>query len=49
VVAEVVKESEDGEWILVRYVEASEDVHVIGTDDLCHRDEITEVVELASP
>ncbi len=38
--AEVLKESEDGRWILVRYVAHASDPKLIGTEDLCSEDEI---------
>lgn len=39
-VAEVVAPTEDGEWILVRYVEFNGDPRMVGTEDLCSSDEI---------
>jgi hypothetical protein len=39
-VAEVVAPTEDGEWILVRYVEFNGDPRMVGTEDLCSADEI---------
>lgn len=47
-IAQVLKESEDGEWILVRYVEAPGNGRLVGTEDLCHEDEVEEVVQAAS-
>jgi len=41
---EVLKETEDGKWILVRYEEGTEDPAVVGTEDLCSEDELLEVV-----
>jgi hypothetical protein len=43
VLAEVLKETEDGQWILVRYLESAEDPAIAGTEDLCHRDELREL------
>ena len=42
---EVLKETEDGKWILVRYLEEPENPGVVGTEDLCHADELGELVE----
>ena len=39
-VAEVVAPTEDGEWVLVKYVEAPESPEIIVTEDLCSTDEI---------
>ena len=39
-VAEVIAPTEDGEWVLVKYVEAPESPQIVGTDDLCSADEI---------
>jgi len=36
---EVVKETEDGQWILVRYLAGTEDPALIETEDLCHESE----------
>jgi preprotein translocase subunit YajC len=43
-IAEIVNETQDGKWIKVRYVEGTEDAALIGTEDLCTEDELTEVV-----
>ena len=43
-VVEVLKETEDGQWILVRYLEA-DDASIIGTEDLCEESELVELVE----
>ena len=37
--AEIVNETEDGQWIKVRYVGGA-DPDLIGTEDLCHEGEI---------
>jgi hypothetical protein len=37
---EIVNETEDGQWILVRYLADTEDPALVGTEDLCHEDEI---------
>lgn len=42
--AEILKPTEDGKWILVRYIEASEDPAIVGTEDLCAEAEVTEVL-----
>ena len=47
-VVEVLAETEDGQWIKVRYVEAPEDPHLVDTEDLCHVDELRELVETGS-
>ncbi len=46
-VGEVVAETEDGQWIRVRYVESPER-RLVGTDDLCHLDELRELVDVES-
>jgi hypothetical protein len=38
--AEVLSETEDGEWIKVRYLNGESDPLFAGTEDLAHRDEI---------
>lgn len=45
-VAEVVQATEDGRWILVRYIESPEDRHLVGTERLCSEDEVIEKVAL---
>ena len=44
-IAEVLKDTEDGKWILVRYVQSRDDPALAGTEDLCHEDELSEIVE----
>ncbi len=44
-VVEVLRQTEDGKWILVRYLEDPENPSVIGTEDLCHADELAERLE----
>ena len=39
---EILKETEDGQWILIRYLEDPENPSVVGTEDLCHGDELRE-------
>ena len=39
---EILKETEDGRWILVRYLEDPENPSVVGTEDLCRADELKE-------
>jgi len=46
-VVEVLAETEDGQWIKVRYVEALEDPDLVDTEDLCHVDELQEVIAAA--
>lgn len=43
-IAEVLKETADGRWILVRYVEVPEDPALVGTEDLCDESELVEMV-----
>jgi hypothetical protein len=38
--AEVLAETQDGEWIRVRYLDSKDDPLFAGTDDLAHRDEV---------
>lgn len=45
-VAEVVRPTEDGRWILLRYIESPEDPHLVGTERLCSDDEVVEKVGL---
>jgi hypothetical protein len=40
---EILKETEDGRWILIRYLEDPENPSVVGTEDLCHVDELKEL------
>ncbi len=44
-VVEVLRQTEDGKWILVRYLEDPENPSVVGTEDLCHAEELAELVE----
>jgi len=44
-VVEVLKETEDGQWILVRYLAETEDPALIGTEDLCHESELEGLAE----
>ena len=39
-VAEVIAPTEDGEWVLVKYLAAPESPEIIRTEDLCSSDEI---------
>ena len=39
-VAEVVAPTEDGEWVLVKYVVVPESPGLVGTEDLCSAHEI---------
>lgn len=45
---EVVAKTEDGRWILVRYLADSENPSVVGTEDLCRDEELVEVVHPAT-
>ncbi len=44
----VVAETEDGRWVRVRYIESSTEPRLVGTDDLCHLDELVESEETDS-
>jgi hypothetical protein len=39
-VAEVVAETEDGQWVKIRYLQVPSNPDIEGTDDLCSADEI---------
>ena len=39
-VAEVIAPTEDGEWVLVKYVEALDSPELVGTEDLCSTGEL---------
>ncbi len=43
--AEVVRETEDGHWILLRYLSGTEDPDLVGAEDLCHENEIVGLAE----
>lgn len=45
--AEVLSETEDGEWIRVRYLNGGEDPLFTGTEDLAHRDEVEALLGVA--
>jgi hypothetical protein len=40
-VAEVVENMGDGQWLLVRYLEAPKNPDMIGTEELCHAQDVT--------
>ena len=44
--AEITAETQDGEWIKVRYVEVEDQPSLAGTEDLCHEEEIAHVAGL---
>ena len=44
-IVEVLSETEDGQWIRVRYVEGTDDPALVGTEDLCHESEIEASIE----
>jgi hypothetical protein len=46
-VVEVLKETEDGQWILARYLVGTEDPALIGTEDLCHESELEGLAEVS--
>ena len=43
VFAEIVEETEDGQWVKVRYLKVPENPELEGTEDLCSSDEILNV------
>ncbi len=43
-IAEILNETQDGKWILVRYLEGTGDPALIGTEDLCAEDELDELI-----
>jgi hypothetical protein len=43
-IVEIINETQDGEWILVRYLESADNQKLVGTEDLCHQNELTELV-----
>lgn len=45
--AEVLSETEDGEWIRVRYLDGGDDPLFAGTEDLAHRDEVEALLGVA--
>jgi hypothetical protein len=45
--AEVLSETEDGEWIRVRYLDGADDPLFAGTEDLAHRDEVEALLGVA--
>ena len=46
-IVKVIRPSEDGIWILVRYVECPTSLHKVGTKDVCPAGELDEVVSRA--
>jgi len=45
--AEVLSETEDGEWIKVRYLDGEDDPLFAGTEDLAHREEVEALLGVA--
>ena len=45
--AEVLAETQDGEWIKVRYLDSKDDPLFAGTEDLAHRDEVEALLGVA--
>ena len=45
--AEVLSETQDGEWIRVRYIDSHDDPLFAGTEDLAHRDEVEALLGVA--
>ena len=46
--AQVLSETEDGQWIRVAYLEFAENPGIVGTEDLCHEDEVQGIVRSMS-
>ncbi len=45
-IAEVIKPSEDGQWIMVRYLTGADDApELAGTEDLCSREDVAEILD----
>jgi len=44
-VVEVLAETEDEQWVKVRYIESPDDPGLVDTEDLCHVDELQELIE----
>jgi hypothetical protein len=42
--AEILKETQDGRWILVRYTDSPSNPDLVGTEDLCSEDDLTAVL-----
>jgi hypothetical protein len=45
--AEVLSETQDGEWIRLRYLDNQDDPHIAGTEDLAHSDEVEVLLGVA--
>ena len=45
-VGEILAPAEDGDWIRIRYLQAPDEPHLVGTEDLCFSQE---VLGLADP
>ena len=41
-VAQILQETQDGQWIKVRYIESDDNPEIVDTEDLCHEDELQE-------
>jgi hypothetical protein len=44
ITAEVIENMGDGQWVMVRYLEAPGDPSSVGTEELCHSQDIVTVV-----
>jgi len=44
-VAEVQSPTEDGQWIKIKYIQAPQNIELIGTEDLCLIDEIISIIQ----
>ena len=47
-VGEILAPTEDGDWIRIRYVQAPDEPHLVGTEDLCSSEEILGLADLKS-
>ena len=45
----VINETQDGQWIKVQYLESPDEPALVGTEDLCHEDELSQVIESGAP
>ena len=42
-IAEIIAETEDGQWVKVRYAQVPDNPAIVGTEDLCSVDEIVDI------
>lgn len=43
-VVEILRKTQDGRWIMVRYLTDPENPSAVGSEDLCEEDELAEIV-----